>query len=150
MATKCVYCEATISSRPSPMTVTSINSYGQKTECVEDCDLPICSRLCGRAHNKRRLQLDVFYEVTWMTQQPKLKDWTAYTHAVIHFIDGTMELKEFQDITSRAIENATEMGHEKYLQAVCGSQSRVLFLQQKKIEWRVNIDWSKWTPDLEF
>ena len=146
MATKCVYCESTMSSRPSPMTATSINSYGQKTECVEDCDIPICSRICGRAYNKRRLQLDIFYEVTWMTQ-PKALGWTPYTHAVIHFIDGTIGLKEFQETTSRAIENATEMGHEKYLQAVCGSQSRVIFLEQKKREWSVNIDWSKWTPE---
>jgi len=131
------------------MTVTSINSYGQKTECVEDCDIPICSRICGKAHNKRRLQVDVFYEVTWMTHQPReLTGWVAYTHAVIHFIDGIIGLKEFQEVTSHAIEHATEIGHEKYLQAICGSQSRVIFLEQKKREWGVKIDWSKWTPNL--
>ena len=52
------------------------------------------------------------------------------------------ELKQLRALADRIGNNSYYKKHY--------TKSTFLNLEQKKKEWRVNIDWSKWTPDLEF
>jgi len=142
MAFQCAYCGTKTNAPDCGSTTTSVSDYGQKK--VKECEAGerFCGEICIRAMNKTTLKSKIKTHLTLLRKEYCPRDTHKVNHYIsqsVAFLKGQITRKQFLDVASSSLDDATEAKDENFLQWVCYTQQMTVTLEQMMKQYKVKL-----------
>jgi len=138
----CAYCGAKTNDLEFGATITSVSEYGQKNVKEYEAGERICSEICVRAINKATIKSKIKTHLTGLRKMYCPHDSRKVNHYIsqsVAFLKEQITRKQFLDIASSSLDDASDAENEKFLKWVCYTQQMTVTLEQLMKQYKVKL-----------
>jgi len=142
MAFNCAYCGEKTNELEVGSTITKVSDYGQKNVKEYEAGERLCSEICVRAINKATIKSKIKTHLTLLRKMYCPHDTNkvnTYISKSVSFLNGQITRKQFLDIASSSLDDATDAENEPFLKWVCYTQQMTVTLEQMMKKFKVEL-----------